>query len=157
MKQNKHLANLLLLAEGIARTAHEGQLDLQGVDYIYHPLEVSAKCDTIEGKIVGLLHDVVEDTTITLENLKAIGFDDDLLEALRCVTKEPGYDEAEYYARIKANPIAKEVKLADLEHNGDPNRIRGGLPEEVVAKILKKQKKYNQRKDYLNGKADKIL
>ena len=151
-----HLEILLLLAEGVARRAHEGQMDLQDIEYIHHPETVSGYCETIEGKIVGWLHDVVEDTSVTLDDLRNIGFDDYLLEALRCVTKEPGYDEVEYYARIKANPIAKEVKLADLRHNSDPTRIREGLPEEIKTKILSKREKYNNRKDYLNGNVPEI-
>ena len=99
----------------IATAAHRGQLDKAGNDYITHPLRVMAAGKTADEKIVGVLHDVVEDTEWTFEMLAAEGFSAEVLEALRCVTKlsasEP-YDK--FIARVKTNPLAVAVKINDL-------------------------------------------
>lgn len=145
----QHYINLMRLAEMVATVAHEGQMDKGGRDYINHPQIVSSYCKTTYAKIVGWLHDVVEDTDVTLDDLRRLGFDEFLIEALRCVTKEDGYDEDEYYARIKANPIAKEVKLADLKHNTDMSRILPDAPQEFKDKMLHKNEYYKSRILYL--------
>ena len=139
--EKEHFEQLLQLAEEIATKAHEGQTDKAGVAYIYHPRTVSAYCTSIHGKIVGWLHDVIEDTNVTIEDLQRQGFDDFLLEALDLVTKpKVGYDEAVYYERIKKNALAKEVKLADLKHNSDMSRIPGGISETEYKKwIIRKE------------------
>lgn len=147
---SSHYEQLLVLAEQIATKAHEGQVDKAGVPYIHHPRTVSSFCDSVEGKIVGWLHDVVEDTDVTLEDLRMQGFDEVLLEALDCVTKpEVGYDEEAYYKRIKSNPLAKEVKLADLKHNSDMSRIPDGLSEEQYNKWISRKEKYAGHIAYL--------
>lgn len=143
--------NHLKLAEAIATVAHEGQVDKGGHPYINHPRTVSGFCTTLEGKIVGWLHDVVEDTPITLDTIRNLGFDEKIVEALRCVTKEAGFDEKEYYLRIKKNPIAREVKLADLKHNTDLSRIPQDAPEALKTKMLKKREKYLEHMEYLNS------
>ena len=95
----------------IATEAHRGQRDKAGNDYIGHPLRVMAAGKTPEEKIVGVLHDVVEDSDWTLEELVAEGFAPGIIEALRCLThaEEEPYDR--YIARIKGNPLAVAVKL----------------------------------------------
>lgn len=145
------MEDLLRLAEAIARVAHKNQFDKCGVPYINHPKTVSEFCNTIEGKIVGWLHDVVEDTHVTIDSLRNLGFPDNILEALRCVTKEEGYDEAEYYERIKNNQIAKEVKLADLKHNSDLSRIPEDAKKELREKLQKKHDIYLTKIEYLKG------
>ena len=140
---------LLKLAEEIATTAHKGQVDKAGVDYINHPKTVASMCDSIEAKIVGWLHDVIEDTDVTLEDLKLIGFPDNILEAIKCVTKQEGYNIEEYYLRIKNNELAKEVKLADLTHNLDLSRIPEDASSELKNKMKCKHKKYSLYKNYL--------
>lgn len=144
------MENFLKLAEAIATVAHEGQVDKGGHPYINHPRTVSSFCTTIEGKIVGWLHDVVEDTPITINTLRNLGFNEEILEALRCVTKEDGYNEDEYYLRIKNNSIAKEVKLADLKHNTDLSRIPADMDEAFKEKMMKKREKYLKRIEYLS-------
>ena len=86
----------------IATKAHKGQFDKAGKQYINHPITVSSKCNTLEAKIVGLLHDVVEDTDVTLEYLKEF-FSEDIIEAIRLVTKVDPLDINEYYKNIKNN------------------------------------------------------
>jgi len=147
---NSHYERLLQLAEEIATKAHEGQVDKAGVAYINHPRTVSSYCNSIEGKIVGWLHDVVEDTDVTIADLRAQGFDEFLLEALDCVTKpKNGYNEDMYYERIKKNALAKEVKLADLKHNSDISRMPGGLSDEQYKKWLDRKEKYAGHIAYL--------
>lgn len=146
----QHYKELLQLAEKIATKAHTGQLDKAGVPYIYHPQIVSSYCESIYGKIVGWLHDVIEDTDVTMEDLRAQGFDEFLLEALDCVTKpKVGYDEKAYYDRIKRNPLAKEVKLADLKHNSDMSRIPQGISEEERRKWIIRKEKYLEHIEFL--------
>lgn len=107
----------------IAATAHAGQEDKLGGPYITHPLRVMSRCTDSKAQIVGVLHDVVEDTSTTLDDLKAAGFDEQILEAVSLTThaKEDSY--ADYVVRLKSNPLAREVKLADLHDNSRLDRM----------------------------------
>jgi (p)ppGpp synthase/HD superfamily hydrolase len=107
----------------IAAQAHSGQTDKEGLPYITHPLRVMQLVEGSETQIVALLHDVVEDTAITFDDLAHEGFSTAILEALRCVTHEPEVSYAEYVIRCKANPIARQVKLADLQDNTRLTRV----------------------------------
>lgn len=107
----------------IAKTAHRGQLDKGGNPYILHPIAVSQLVDSEEEKIVALLHDVVEDTDITLEYLKLAGFSDNIIAAVSVLTKQPGVSYDDYISKLKENPIAARVKVADITHNSDISRI----------------------------------
>ena len=131
----------------IATEAHRGQFDKAGNDYIGHPLRVMTAGKTTEEKIVGVLHDVVEDTDWTFERLTAEGFSTKVIEALRCVTKlsenEP-YDK--FIARVKENPLAVAVKLNDLSDNMDIRR----LPY-ISDKDVKRLKKYLKAYKQLTG------
>ena len=128
----------------IATEAHRGQLDKAGNEYIGHPLRVMAMGKTTEEKIVGVLHDVVEDSAWTFEQLKVEGFSHEVIEALRCVTKlsetEP-YDK--FIARIKHNPLAVAVKLSDLTDNMDIRRLPY-LSDKDVKRLKKYLKAYKQ-------------
>lgn len=112
----------LELAYAIALVAHKGQVDKAGVDYINHPKSVSAKCKTEKEKIVALLHDVVEDTNVTLEDLSQF-FDKDIIEAINLLTHREEDDYMTYLSKIKKNSLARTVKLADLENNMDLSRL----------------------------------
>lgn len=131
----------------IATEAHRGQFDKAGNDYIGHPLRVMEAGKTTEEKIVGVLHDVVEDTDWTFERLAAEGFSIEIIEAIRCVTKlsenEP-YDK--FIARVKENPLAVAVKLNDLTDNMDIRR----LPY-ISDKDIKRLKKYLKAYKQLTG------
>ena len=131
----------------IATEAHRGQFDKAGNDYIGHPLRVMTAGKTTEEKIVGVLHDVVEDTDWTFERLAAEGFSVEVIEALQCVTRlsenEP-YDK--FIARIKENPLAVAVKLNDLTDNMDIRR----LPY-ISDKDVKRLKKYLKAYKQLTG------
>lgn len=128
----------------IATEAHRGQLDKAGCDYIEHPLRVMAAGKSLDEKIVGVLHDVVEDTNWTFEDLAAEGFSAEVIEALRCVTKlsesEP-YDK--FIARVKRNPLAVAVKLNDLSDNMDIRRLPY-LSDKDIKRLKRYLKAYKQ-------------
>lgn len=123
-----------------AAKAHDGQYDKGGEPYIYHPLRVMLYANGDENvKCAAVLHDVIEDTKITERNLAEIGFGKDILVALRLLTRQPDDDYMDYIQRLKHNPIAKAVKLADLKDNTDMSRIKN--PTEMDFKRLEKYKK----------------
>jgi len=116
-------------AINLARSAHAGQRDKLGVAYICHPLAVMRRVTTDEEKIVAALHDVVEDTPVTLDYLREVGFSTDIVEAVDAITKREGEPLAESMARVFANPLALTVKKADISHNSNPERQKGLSPE----------------------------
>ena len=114
----------------LAYRAHHGQLDYNGVPYIFHPIHLAESMDDEFSCCVALLHDVVEDTDVTLDELKAI-FPPEVTDA---VALHEDVDYFDYVRTIKNNPIARKVKLADLAHNRDQSRCVGsGLSEERKA------------------------
>ncbi len=110
-------------AISIAATAHAGQIDKAGRPYILHPLRVMLALDAIDDQIVGVLHDVIEDTDVTLDGLRGEGFSEVVLAALASVTNREGEDYPAFVLRAAANPIGRRVKLADLRDNSDLSRI----------------------------------
>jgi (p)ppGpp synthase/HD superfamily hydrolase len=107
----------------VARRAHEGQLDKSGRPYIAHPLRVMGKLRDEHERMAAVLHDVVEDTSVTLADLTAMGCPADVLAAVAAISKRPGEDQATYLARVSANPIARVVKRADIADNMSPDRL----------------------------------
>ena len=103
--------------------AHQGQLDKGGLPYVFHPYHLAEQMEDEATTVVALLHDVVEDTEYTLEDLGNMGFDSEVTEALSLLTHAPDAPYLEYVASIRENPIAKAVKLADLRHNSDLTRL----------------------------------
>lgn len=112
-------------AIALALEAHRGQSDRQGQPYILHPLHVMMQMDDEAEMIAAVLHDVIEDTDMTLDDLRAKGFSEQVLTAVDLLThdKETTSYEA-YVRRLKPNPMARKIKLADLRHNMDIRRIR---------------------------------
>lgn len=110
-------------AIAIAASAHAGQVDKAGQPYILHPLRVMLALTTPEERVVGVLHDVVEDTDITITDLQNEGFSETVIEAIRAVTKLPGEKRMEAAARAAQNSLAIQVKLADNADNMDLSRI----------------------------------
>lgn len=106
---------MLNKALSIAYEAHEKQVDKAGAPYILHPMRVALHCKTEEEKVVALLHDVLEDSPMTLEDLKSEGFNEEILEALKCLTKIKGEDYRDFIQRIVLNPLATRVKIQDLK------------------------------------------
>lgn len=113
----------LNLALKIAQKAHVGQLDKGGKPYINHPIAVSKMVNSEEEKIVALLHDTVEDSEITIKDIKQYGFSDNVVDAITSMTKRTGETYDEYIKRLSQNNLAIKVKLADLKHNSDISRI----------------------------------
>ncbi len=125
------------MALNICFDAHKEQKDKSGLPYVFHPFHLAEQMETEETTIVALLHDVIEDTVITLEDLKADGFSDAVLEAIALMTHSDDVDYMAYVKEIKKNPIATAVKLADLRHNSDLSRL-----DIVDDKALKRREKY---------------
>lgn len=111
------------LALKICFDAHKDQLDKSGLPYVFHPFHLAEQMTDEETCAVALLHDVVEDTDITLGDLEKLGFGEKILEAISLMTHNEGVDYMDYVAKIKTNPIARAVKLADLRHNSDMTRF----------------------------------
>ena len=123
----------------LAYRAHHGQVDKCGIPYIFHPIHLAEAMDDEISCCVALLHDVVEDTDVTLEDLKAI-FPTEVTDAIALMTHREDTDYFEYVRAIKQNPIARKVKLADLAHNSDQTRcVDSGLSE---ARLLRWRAKY---------------
>lgn len=128
----------------IATEAHKGQYDKAGNDYIGHPLRVMDMGRTEEEKIVGVLHDVVEDTEWTFAQLAAEGFSQEVIDALQCVTKlseNENYDD--FIERVKKNPLATAVKVNDLSDNMDIRRLPY-LSDKDVKRLKKYLKAYKK-------------
>lgn len=129
-----------------AYNAHHGQLDYNGIPFIFHPLHLAEQMDDEISCCAAILHDVVEDTDYTLEDLRK-EFPEEVVEVVALLTHEDSAeycntDYWDYIRRIKVHPIAKKVKLADIAHNSDQSRCTGaGLPEE---KLLYWQQKYQK-------------
>ena len=113
---------LTMKAMVLAYNAHHDQFDKGGVPYIFHPIHLAEQMDDEISTCVALLHDTVEDTTVTLEVL-AKDVPAEVVNAVRLLTHDADVEYFDYVRAIKANPIAVKVKLADLEHNSDPTRI----------------------------------
>lgn len=121
----------------IATAAHQGQTDKNGVPYIEHPLAVMAKVSTLDEKIVAVLHDVLEDTSITVDDLRAEGATESQIAALIAVTRQPGEAYLDAIRRALHDAIGRVVKRADHEHNSDPARLTLLAPD-VAARLRMK-------------------
>jgi (p)ppGpp synthase/HD superfamily hydrolase len=117
--------------------AHTGQVDKAGIPYVTHLFSVMNRGQSLNEKIVGVLHDLIEDTPWTIEMLENEGFSKEIVEAVRCITKnENGESYEEYIQRVKSNPLALRVKLHDLRDNMDILR-RSQLSEKDLARLNK--------------------
>ena len=125
-------------AGALASLAHAGAVDKAGAPYIEHPARVAARMNTPEEKVVAWLHDVVEDTDTTLDEIR-VHFGAETAEALDAITHREGEPWADYLMRVKAHPIARAVKIADLIDNSNLSRLPVVKPKDV-----KRQAKYNR-------------
>lgn len=114
---------LYSLAFQIAQKAHEGQVDKAGKPYIEHPLRLAATFSDETRQCIALLHDVVEDSDITPDDLRKAGIPEAVVEAVVALTHRPHEENDVYYQRIKQNPLALAVKLADIEDDTNPARL----------------------------------
>ena len=117
--------------------AHKDQLDKSGMPYVFHPFHLAEQMESEECTVVALLHDVVEDTDLTIEDLKAMGFSNEVTDAITLMTHEEGVEYMDYVKEIKNNEIARKVKLVDLKHNSDLSRL-----DIVDENALKRREKY---------------
>jgi (p)ppGpp synthase/HD superfamily hydrolase len=120
----------------IALRAYTGKTDKAGRDYIHHPLRLMAKMTTDSEMAVALLHDVIEDSDITADDLLAEGIPNEVVEAVLCLTKQAGENYLEFVLRAKQNTLARKVKLADIEDNINVLRLLT-LNETDLARIAK--------------------
>ena len=118
--------------------AHKEQLDKCGIPYVFHPFHLAEQMQTEETTIVALLHDVVEDTAVTFEVLEA-EFPEEVVAVVRLLTHDDASDYFDYVRKIKTNPIAVKVKLADLAHNSDQTRCVGSDLTEVQLERWKRK------------------
>ena len=143
------LVTLSNKAKEICQRAHAGQTDRGGRPYEEHPITVASMCTLEEERIVAYLHDVIEDTSVTAEDLEAEGMPDWVIDCVMRLSKDrsdPAYSYRTYLERIKEEPIARAVKIADLTHNFDPTRLTHIGPEEQ-----KLYRKYQQSLAFLKG------
>lgn len=117
--------------------AHKDQTDKSGMPYVFHPFHLAEQMKTEETTIVALLHDLVEDTDYTIEDLVKMGFSKPVTDAIALMTHDDGTEYMDYVRAIKTNPIAKAVKLADLRHNSDLTRL-----DTIDEKALNRREKY---------------
>lgn len=138
----------------IAVEAHRGQIDKAGKIYILHPMRVMLRGKNETEMIVGILHDTVEDTPVTLDMLRMEGFSEEILAAISCITKEKGEDYGHFINRVLTNPLATQVKLYDIEDNMNRDRIPFPTPkdearfakyEKYHSVILNKLKEYEKQ------------
>lgn len=132
------------IALELAVEKHKNQTDKAGNPYILHPLHVMENVNSKEGKIVAILHDIIEDTDVTEDYLLKIGLSKRIVDAVVALTRSKDMDYQEYIKNLSSNPLAKEVKLADLEHNMDLKR----LPT-LEKKDLERNRKYQIAYHYL--------
>ena len=125
----------------IAVKAHAGQKDKVGQPYILHPLRIMIRMNGDAERIVAVLHDVIEDSDLTLDDLKHAGFSDLILAAVDCLTRREGEDYEPYVERASRTPLAKKVKIADLEDNMNLRRLHH-LAEQDKARMERYQKAY---------------
>ena len=114
----------------LAATAHMGQLDKGGNPYILHPVRVMLRCNTLEEKIVAMLHDTLEDSDLTADDLVKEGFSKEIVDAVVTLTRKTEENYMEHIQKVSKNPLATTVKLSDLADNMDLNRLPGLTPKD---------------------------
>lgn len=134
-------------ALNIAYNKHNNQFDKGNTPYIFHPIHVAEQMDDENSIIVALLHDVIEDTNTSLEEIKKNGFNDEIVEALNLLTHKDNLDYFEYIKKISNNKLARKVKIADIKHNMDLTRLNEVTPEDK-----NRYEKYKKCLEYLEKK-----
>lgn len=129
--------------------AHKDQRDKSGVPYVFHPFHLAEQMTSEDSTIAALLHDTIGDTDITEEYLRSQGFKPEIIDAIILLTRKNNEDYFEYIKRIKDNPIAKEVKIADLRHNSDLGRLNFIRDED-----FRRNEKYWTALEMLTGKPE---
>ncbi|MEK3828537.1 HD domain-containing protein [Paenibacillus sp. FSL K6-1558] len=130
-------------AISVALQAHKGQLDKGGHPYILHPLAVMNRVESMEEKIVAVLHDVIEDSEVTLEELRGLGFSEEILTAIQLLTRSTEDSYEEFIEKTTTNRTARNVKIADIKENMNISRIMN--PTEEDYNRLEKYRKALER------------
>ena len=138
-------------AISIASNAHKDQVDKAGSPYILHPLRVMFQVASVEEQIVAVLHDTLEDSSVTLDDLRQEGFSTHILEALTCLTKIPGESYDQFISRVMPNSLARQVKIADIQDNMNLSRLPA-----IADKDLERLRKYHRALKTLIGAAGRI-
>ena len=126
--------------------AHKNQVDKTGLPYVFHPFHLAEQMKDEYSTVCALLHDVVEDTEYTFEDLINMGFPNKVIEALKLLTHAEDVPYMDYVKALSVNPIAKAVKIADLTHNSDTSRL-----DVVDEWALKREEKYKKALEFLNN------
>ena len=140
--------NILDAAVALACRVHAGQVDKSGKPYILHPLRLMLKFDDLDEQVVSVLHDVVEDGDVTLDELGALGISERAMKAIDCLSKRPGEPYEDFIARIHPDELARKVKIEDIKDNLDLTRL-GTLQEKDLERVAK----YHKALRYLSGDA----
>lgn len=136
------MPSLTDLCLSIALEAHRGQVDKAGEPYIWHPIRVAQACDSEETRCAALLHDVIEDSHFTAEDLLALGVPASVVDAVKVLTRHEGTPYFVYIASIKGNDLSRMVKLADLKDNMDMSRLRQ-VTDDDLARLKKYQSAFS--------------
>lgn len=136
----------LIKAFLLCMVKHWKQKDKAGKRYVWHPIHVMINVKGYNEKIVALLHDIVEDTEVTIPDLKNLKFSKEVIEAVDVITKKKDQEYFSYLKSIKDNSIAKKVKIEDLKHNSDLKRLRS-----ITQKDIDRATKYKKAIDYLSS------
>lgn len=143
------------LCYNIAKEYHAEQLDKGGNPYIEHPVAVAEKVDTELEKCVALLHDIIEDTDLTSEDLLKMGVPSVVVEKVLIVTHNPNENYSDYIKRVAKDPVAINVKLADIEHNMDLSRIPNVSQRDLDRVENKYRKNYKYLKEIKNKQMER--
>ena len=130
----------------ICFSAHKDQTDKSGLPYVFHPFHLAESMDDEFSCALALLHDVVEDSDTTIDDIRKMGFPDEITEALSLLTHERSVPYMEYVRKISENPLARKVKIADLTHNSDLTRM-----DTVDEYALRRNEKYALALKFLRG------
>ena len=135
---------LTKMAMKLCFEAHNGQTDKNGIPYVFHPYHLAEQMTDEISTVCALLHDVVEDTDYTFEDMKEMGFPDEVIAVLKLLTHDGEVPYMEYVRCLSDDPVARRVKLADLAHNSDLTRL-----DKVDEKALQRVEKYKQATELL--------
>ena len=124
---------------------HKNQVDKSGLPYVFHPFHLAEQMDDEISVTCALLHDVIEDSGMTLHDLRTMGFPEEVVEAVSLLTHDKNVPYMDYIKEIKKNPIAVKVKLADLKHNSDPARV-----DAADERMLRRWAKYAEAAEFLS-------
>lgn len=128
-------------------TKHKDQVDKSGIPYVFHPFTVAQSMDDENSTIVALLHDVIEDTNTTIDELVEMRFNDEVISALKLLTHDKSVPYFDYIKKIKSNALATKVKISDLKNNSDLSRLNN-----ITQKDIERVEKYKKSLEILNGK-----